>query len=63
MRRRDATTALALLTVGMLAGQVSVYSAAAEDRTPREDLFVADRLHFNDEGYRILAASVREHLQ
>ncbi len=33
------------------------------DGKPREDLFVADRLHFNDEGYKILAAIVRKHLQ
>ncbi len=32
------------------------------DGKPREDLFVKDRLHFNDEGYKILAAIVRKHL-
>lgn len=29
---------------------------------PREDLFMPDRLHFNDEGYKILASLVRRHL-
>jgi len=29
---------------------------------PREGLFVKDRLHFNAEGYKILAARVRNHL-
>ena len=33
------------------------------DGKPREDLFVQDRLHFNDEGYKILAAIVRKHLK
>lgn len=32
------------------------------DGKPREDLFVQDRLHFNAEGYKILAAIVRKHL-
>lgn len=44
MRRRDATTALALLTVGLLAGEVSVYAAAAEDRAPREIFLSETRL-------------------
>ena len=30
---------------------------------PREELFVKDRLHFNDEGYKILAGAVRAHLK
>ena len=33
------------------------------DGKPREELFVKDRLHFNDEGYKVLAAIVRKHLQ
>lgn len=33
------------------------------DGKPREELYVADRLHFNDEGYKILTAIVRKHLQ
>jgi lysophospholipase L1-like esterase len=33
------------------------------DGKPREELFVKDRLHFNDEGYKILAAIVRKHLK
>jgi lysophospholipase L1-like esterase len=32
------------------------------DGKPREELFVKDRLHFNAEGYKILAARVRPHL-
>jgi lysophospholipase L1-like esterase len=32
------------------------------DGKPREELFVQDRLHFNEAGYRIFADSVREHL-
>jgi len=36
MRRHDATTALVLLTFGLAAVDVSMYSAAAEDRAPRE---------------------------
>ena len=32
------------------------------DGKPREELFVKDRLHFNDEGYKVLAAIVRKHL-
>lgn len=33
------------------------------DGKPREELFVKDRLHFNEEGYKILIASVRPHLE
>jgi lysophospholipase L1-like esterase len=33
------------------------------DGKPREDLFVKDRLHFNDEGYKILTAIVQTHLK
>ena len=33
------------------------------DGKPREDLFVKDRLHFNAEGYKILAPVVRSHLK
>ncbi len=33
------------------------------DGKPREELFVKDRLHFNDEGYKIFAAIVRKHLK
>lgn len=33
------------------------------DGKPREDLFVQDRLHFNDAGYRVLAAIARKHLK
>jgi lysophospholipase L1-like esterase len=33
------------------------------DGKPQEDLFVKDRLHFNDEGYKVLAAIVRKHLK
>jgi lysophospholipase L1-like esterase len=33
------------------------------DGKPREELFVKDRLHFNPEGYKILAAVVRPHLK
>lgn len=33
------------------------------DGKPREELFVKDRLHFNEQGYRIFAAIVREHLK
>ena len=33
------------------------------DGKPREELFVKDRLHFNAEGYKILAAIVRKHLK
>lgn len=33
------------------------------DGKPREDLFVKDRLHFNEEGYKILAAIVRPYLK
>jgi lysophospholipase L1-like esterase len=32
------------------------------DGKPRENLFVKDRLHFNDEGYKILTSIVRKHL-
>lgn len=32
------------------------------DGKPREELFVKDRLHFNAEGYKILAACTRSHL-
>ena len=34
----------------------------AEGR-PREELFVKDRLHFNAEGYKILASTARSHLK
>jgi lysophospholipase L1-like esterase len=33
------------------------------DGKPREELFVKDRLHFNDEGYKVLASLVRKHLE
>jgi lysophospholipase L1-like esterase len=33
------------------------------DGKPREELFVKDRLHFNAEGYKILASVVRSHLK
>jgi lysophospholipase L1-like esterase len=33
--------------------------ALGPDGKPREDLFVADKLHFNAEGYKLLAARVR----
>ena len=33
------------------------------DGKPREELFVKDRLHFNEEGYKILASIVRSHLK
>ena len=32
------------------------------DGKPRKELFIKDRLHFNAEGYKILAAQVRDHL-
>jgi lysophospholipase L1-like esterase len=32
------------------------------DGTAREELFVKDRLHFNEEGYRLLAERVRPYL-
>ncbi len=32
------------------------------DGKPRPELFVADKLHFSPEGYKLLAASVRPHL-
>ena len=32
------------------------------DGKPRKDLCIKDGLHFNAEGYKILAAIVREHL-
>jgi lysophospholipase L1-like esterase len=34
----------------------------AADGTPRAELFVQDRLHFNEQGYKIFAAIVRKHL-
>ena len=37
-------------------------SVLGADGKPREELFVADKLHFNEEGYRILAKSVRNWL-
>lgn len=33
------------------------------DGKPREELFVQDRLHFNDDGYQVLASLVRKHLK
>ena len=33
------------------------------DGKPREDLFLADRLHNNAKGYEIRAAAVRPHLK
>lgn len=33
------------------------------DGMPREELFVKDRLHFNEKGYRIFAEIVRKHLR
>lgn len=42
MRRRDATTTLVLLAVGLLAVDVNLYSAAVEDRAPRGDIFLSE---------------------
>lgn len=33
------------------------------DGMPREDLFVSDRLHPNAEGYRLITAAIRPHLE
>jgi lysophospholipase L1-like esterase len=33
------------------------------DGKPREDLFAKDRLHFNEEGYKVLTSIVRDHLK
>lgn len=33
------------------------------DGKPREDLFVKDRLHFNEEGYKVLTPIVRKYLK
>lgn len=42
---------------------IETYSMSlTKEGQPREDLFVADRLHFNAEGYRILADLVRPFL-
>jgi lysophospholipase L1-like esterase len=32
------------------------------DGQPRPELFVADRLHFSEEGYKLLAEAVRPYL-
>jgi len=32
------------------------------DGTPRADLFVEDKLHFNTQGYKLLAERVRPYL-
>ena len=43
---------------------IDAYDATlGADRKPRAELFVADRLHFNAEGYKILAGIVRPHLK
>ena len=34
-----------------------------KDGTPRQELFLQDRLHFNESGHEILAAIVRKHLE
>ncbi len=44
MRRRDTATAWAVLTVGLLAGEVNMYAAAAEERAPREIFLSETRL-------------------
>jgi hypothetical protein len=44
MRRRDATTAWVVLAVGLLATQAGIYSAAAENRAPREIFLSETRL-------------------
>ena len=41
----------------------TVDSTLGPDGKPREELFVADRLHFNADGYKILAEVVRPHLK
>ena len=39
---------------------IEMYSMSlGQDGKPRPDLFVADRLHFNAEGYKLLAEQVR----
>ena len=44
MKRHDVATGLVLLTVGLLALEVSTYSACAEDRVPREVFLSETRL-------------------
>lgn len=42
---------------------IETYSVVlGADGQPRPELFVADKLHFNAEGYKLLAAAVRPHL-
>ena len=41
---------------------IDTFDATMANGRPREELFVIDRLHFNAEGYKILASCVRSHL-
>jgi lysophospholipase L1-like esterase len=53
----------AYITTGKNLDYIDAYDATlGADGKPREDLFVQDRLHFNAEGYKVLAAIVRKHL-
>ena len=44
MRRRDVATVVVLLTAGLVAGEVSMYSAAAQDQAPRQIFLSETRL-------------------
>jgi lysophospholipase L1-like esterase len=53
----------AYIAAGKNLDYIDAYEATlGADGKPREELFVQDRLHFNDEGYKVLAAIVRQHL-
>jgi lysophospholipase L1-like esterase len=53
----------AYIATGKNLDYIDAFEATLDaDRKPREELFVKDRLHFNDEGYKILTSIVRKHL-
>jgi lysophospholipase L1-like esterase len=55
---------MAYIAAGKNLDYIDTFDATlGADGKPREELFVKDRLHFNDEGYKVLAAIVRKHLK
>lgn len=68
-KQADATKALNALVSDYVKGRqhlryIETYDIVlAPDGTPRPELFVADQLHFNAEGYKLLAARVRPDLE
>ena len=52
------------ILVGKNLAYIDTFDATLDaNGKPREELFVKDRLHFNEEGYKVLTSIVRRHLK